>query len=250
MQREGFSTLNPGPEKKTERKQDTTSMAEENNTGASIEDLSGKTEQFIENNSRNLVLAIAAVAIVIVAIVGYGKFMVEPAELAANEDAWRAEQYFMMDSTDLALNGDGLYSGLLDISEDHSGTKAASRASYELGVLLRAQSDFTGAIAAFEAADLSDDILATIATINIGDCEVELSNYDAASSAFDKAIGMASSSAGEDYLAPIALYKGALVDLELGNDKAAKAKLSRIADDYASSNLQATAQGLAASIAR
>ena len=82
--------MNPGPEKKTERKQDTTSMAEENNTGASIEDLSVKTEQFIENNSRNLVLAIAAVAIVIVAIVGYGKFMVEPAELVANEDAWRA----------------------------------------------------------------------------------------------------------------------------------------------------------------
>ena len=60
---------------------------------------------------------------------------------------------------------------------------------------------------------------------------------------------MASSSIGEDYLAPIALYKGALVDLELGDDSAAKSKLSRIAKDYASSNLQATAEGLAASIA-
>lgn len=224
-------------------------MAEENNQGASVQELTGKTEQFIENNSRNLVIAIAAVALVIVAIVGYGKFIVEPAELAANEDAWRAEQYFMMDSVDLALNGDGLYAGLLEISEDHGGTKAAARAGYEMGVILRGQGDYVGAIEAFSGASLADDILSAIADINIGDCEVELGNYDAAQSAFNSAIGKSSSSLGEDYLTPIALYKGALVDLELGNEGAAKSKLSRIATDYPTSNLQLTAEGLAASIA-
>ena len=48
------------------------------NTGAPIEELTGKTEQFIEDNSRNLIIAIAAVAVIIVAVVGYGKFVVEP----------------------------------------------------------------------------------------------------------------------------------------------------------------------------
>ena len=84
-------------------------MAAENSNGANIEELTGKTEQFIEDNSRNLIIAIAAVAVIIVAVVGYGKFVVEPAEMEANEHIWRAEQYFMMDSVDLALNGDGLY---------------------------------------------------------------------------------------------------------------------------------------------
>ena len=225
-------------------------MAEDNNTGANLDQLTGKTEQFIENNSRNLIIAIGAVAALIVAIVGYGKFIVEPAETEANEHVWRAEQYFMMDSVDLALNGDGLYPGLYEVTEIHSGTKAAARASYEIGIVLRQQGDYVGAIDAFNSADLKDDVLATLAKINIGDCEVELGNFDAAASAFDKAASMAGSSIGEDYLAPIALYKGALVDLELGDNGSAKAKLTRIAEDYPTSNLQATAEGLAASIAR
>ena len=89
-------------------------MADNHPTGTP-QDLSGKTEQFIENNSRNLTMAIGAVAVLIVAVVGYGKFVSEPAELEANQDSWRSEQYFMMDSVDLALNGDGLYPGLYDI---------------------------------------------------------------------------------------------------------------------------------------
>ena len=83
-------------------------MAENNPSGAP-QDLSGQTEQFIENNSRNIVMAIGAVAVLILGVVGYGKLVTEPAEQEANQDSWRAEQYFMMDSVDLALNGDGLY---------------------------------------------------------------------------------------------------------------------------------------------
>ena len=77
---------------------------------------------------------------------------------------------------------------------------------------------------------------------------MELGNLDAAASAFDRAASMAGSSIGEDYLAPIALYKGALVDLELGDNGSAKSKLDRIVQDYSASNLKATAEGLAASI--
>ena len=71
-------------------------MAAENPNGANIEELTGKTEQFIEDNSRNLIIAIAAVAVVIIAVVGYGKLVVEPAEQTANEDTWRAEQYLSL----------------------------------------------------------------------------------------------------------------------------------------------------------
>lgn len=220
----------------------------DNNPKGNPTDLSGKTEQFIENNSRNLMTAIGAVVVVIVAIVGYGKFVSEPAEQEGNLDAWRAEQYFLMDSVDLALNGDGLYPGLYDIIEDHDGTAAAARARYELGTILRSQGDFAGAISAFEEAGLNDDVLSVLALINIGDCNVELGNYDAASDAFNSAARSGESSIGEDYLTPIALYKGALVDIERGDARTAKGKLSRIATEYASSNLKATAEGLAATL--
>ena len=222
-------------------------MADNNNPGAPT-DLSGKTEQFIEDNSRNLVMAIGGLAVIIVGVVGYGKFVSEPAEVDGNQDAWRAEQYFMMDSVDLALNGDGLYPGLYDIIDDHDGTAAAARARYELGTILRSQGDYAGAIEAFGDAGLKDDVLSVLAQINIGDCQVELGEYGAASSAFGKAASAGTGSIGEDYLTPIALYKGALVDLELGDNGAAKKKLDRITEDYPTSNVKATAEGLAATL--
>jgi hypothetical protein len=40
------------------------------------------------------------------------------------------------------------------------------------------------------------------------------------------------------------------VDIELGNNGAAKGKLSSIVKDYPASNVKATAEGLAAAIAR
>ncbi|MBL6619100.1 MAG: tetratricopeptide repeat protein [Flavobacteriales bacterium] len=220
----------------------------DNKTSGTPQDLSDKTEQFIENNSRNLTMAIGAVAVLIVAVVGYGKFVSEPAETEANENSWRAEQYFFMDSLDLALNGDGLYPGLYDIIDDHDGTKAAARARYELGTVLRSQGDYAGAIEAFGDAALNDDVLSVLAQVNIGDCQVELGDYSAAASAFNKAASASSSSIGENYLAPIALYKGALVDIELGDNSAAKSKLTRITEEYATSNVKATAEGLAATL--
>jgi TolA-binding protein len=220
----------------------------DNKTSGNPQDLSDKTEQFIENNSRNLTMAIGAVAVLIVAVVGYGKFVSEPAEIEGNEESWRAEQYFFMDSLDLALNGDGLYPGLYDIIDDHDGTKAAARARYELGTILRSQGDYEGAMDAFSDAGLNDDVLSVLAQINIGDCQVELGDYKAAASAFGKAASSGGSSSGEDFLAPIALYKGALVDLELGDNGSAKKKLDRITEDYPTSNLKATAEGLAATL--
>jgi len=220
----------------------------DNKTSGNPQDLSDKTEQFIENNSRNLTMAIGAVAVLIVAVVGYGKFVSEPSEIKGNEESWRAEQYFFMDSLDLALNGDGLYPGLYDIIDDHDGTKAAARARYELGTILRSQGDYEGALDAFKNAGLNDDILSVLAQINIGDCQVELGDYKAAASAFGKAASSGGSSSGEDFLAPIALYKGALVDLELGDNGSAKKKLDRITKDYPTSNLKATAEGLAATL--
>jgi TolA-binding protein len=220
----------------------------DNKTSGTPHDISDKTEQFIENNSRNLTMAIGAVAVLILAVVGYGKFVSEPAELEANENSWRAEQYFFMDSLDLALNGDGLYPGLYDIIDEHDGTTAAARARYELGTVLRSQGDYQGAVEAFADAGLKDDVLSVLAQINIGDCQVELGDYSAAASAFGKAASTGNRSSGEDFLAPIALYKGALVDLELGDNGAAKKKLDRITADYPSSNLKATAEGLAATL--
>jgi hypothetical protein len=44
----------------------------------------------------------------IVAVLAYQSFIAAPAEAQAEENSWRAESYFEMDSTDLAAYGDGI----------------------------------------------------------------------------------------------------------------------------------------------
>lgn len=224
-------------------------MADQNSPNAAPNTFTATgAEKFINDNRQRFVYLIGAVIAVIVLSIGYDEFIVKPANADANEDMWRAEQYFMMDSTNWALNGDGLSAGLQDVMDEHSGTAAASRAAYEMGLILRGEGDFEGALNAFNQANMDGEIISVIVEINRGDCMVELGDYDGALSVFNAAAKSASSSIGADYLAPLALYKSAIVAMELGNNSSASASLNSIVEDYPSSPQRGAAEGLAASL--
>ena len=188
-----------------------------------------KTERFVDENRSTLTYGVGGLAVLILAVIGYQSFVVGP-EAAAETDAWRAENYFEMDSMSLAALGDG-YAGLEEVMADHEGTAAGQRAAYRMGIYYRDAGDFEGAIAAFEEVNVGDDVVQVLAAGNIGDCYVELADYESAQAAFNNAtpgdFGMA-----EDVLAPMFLYKGALVEIELGNNAQAKKHLDRIVEDY------------------
>ncbi|MFZ9055197.1 MAG: tetratricopeptide repeat protein, partial [Flavobacteriales bacterium] len=57
-----------------------------------------------------------------------------------------------------------------------------------------------------------------------------------------------SSSLAEDVLATMFLYKGALVEMELGNNSQAKSYLDRIVEDYPNSQQKNASVSLAASL--
>jgi TolA-binding protein len=76
-----------------------------------------------------------------------------------------------------------------------------------------------------------------------------LGDYDAAKSAFDKAISSATSSLAEAVLAPMYMYKVALVEIELGNNGDAKNRLEEIVSEYPKSQQKNSAEALAASLA-
>ena len=208
-----------------------------------------KTEKFVDENRSSLTYGIGGVAALIVAVLAYQSFIAAPAEAKAEESSWRAESYFEMDSVDLAAYGDGFAAGLEEIMNDHSGTAAGARAAYRMGIVHRDAGAFEEAIAAFEQAEANDDVIATLAAGNIGDCQVELGDYDAARTAFNSAISAAESGLAEAVLAPMFLYKAALVEMELGSNAAAKSYLDRIVKDYPKSQQKNGAAAMAASLA-
>lgn len=92
-----------------------------------------KAKDFWTKNGK-VVLGIGTVLLVLVGgYWGYKHFVVGPKEEKAADAMFKAEDYYRMDSTQKALNGDGQYAGFLKIISQYSGTKAATLAHFYAG---------------------------------------------------------------------------------------------------------------------
>lgn len=228
-------------------------MAKKSNqddTLVNVDELYSKSEQFVDKNRKQLTIGLGGVAAAILLVIGYTSLIVAPKNKAAEEASFMAEHYFAKDSADLAMLGDGLNAGLEEILSDHSGTPAAARAAFELGIMHRDAARFDEAVEAFNQADFGDDVFGPLVDANIGDCLVELGDLEGAESHFAAAASAAASGLAAKALSPMCSYKRALVLLELGNNEKAREVLKDLAEDFPNSTYAANAVGLAASLAR
>ncbi|MDG1260350.1 MAG: tetratricopeptide repeat protein [Flavobacteriales bacterium] len=200
-----------------------------------VKEVYTKTELFVDRNRKTLTMVLGALILVIIAFSVYRYMVVLPAENNAAQDSWKAEQYFEMDSLDLAISGDGIYDGLEGVVYAHSGTKAASRANYELGIINRDRGNFEDAIAYFQEADLGDEVVGALALGNIGDCFVELGDVQEGANWFEKAVAKAKGTNAESFTAPIMHAKAGIAYMELGVTDKASDHFEAIVENYPSS---------------
>ncbi|OUU17953.1 MAG: hypothetical protein CBC05_03370 [Crocinitomicaceae bacterium TMED45] len=219
-------------------------------TIVNVDELYSKSEQFVDKNRKQLTLGLGGAAALILIVIGYSSLVVAPKNTAAEEAAFMAEHYFAKDSADLAMLGDGLNAGLEEILSDHSGSPAAARAAFELGIMHRDAARFDEAVNAFNQAGFSDNVFGPLTDANIGDCLVELGDLEGAEGHFASAASRAASGLAAKALSPMCSYKRALVLIELGNEDKARGVLEDLAEDFPNSTYAANAIGLAASLAR
>jgi TolA-binding protein len=100
---------------------------------------------FWQKNSRNLAIALAAVVAVGGGIAAYKYFVSGPKLEKSNEAIFRAENYFRLDSLQLALNGDATNPGFVKIIDKYSGTPAANLAQFYAGASYLRLGDFKNA---------------------------------------------------------------------------------------------------------
>lgn len=93
-----------------------------------------KAKDFWTRNSKMIIGVCAVVIVLGGGWLIYKNFFKAPKEKKANEAMFRAEDYFRMDSLNLALNGDGQYPGFLKVASQYSGTDAGNMANYYAGV--------------------------------------------------------------------------------------------------------------------
>ncbi|NCC73303.1 MAG: tetratricopeptide repeat protein [Sphingobacteriia bacterium] len=152
-----------------------------------VEEALGKSERFIEENQKPITIILLVIVALVLGYFGFQRFYVQPKEKSAQADMFMAEKYFAQDSLDLALNGDGINSGFLDIASDYKFTKSASLANYYAGAIYMKKGDFENAIDHLKKYKSKDDVLRPMALGAIGDAYVELGNNSKAISYYLKA---------------------------------------------------------------
>lgn len=155
---------------------------------AQVEQALTKTEQYIEDNQKSLMIIIGAIIGVILVFIGYKNLVVKPLEKEAKIEAYMAQLYFQKDSFNLALNGDGQYSGFLDIAEDYSSTNIGNLANYYAGLCFLHTQEFDNSIEYLKNFSSDDIILSSLALGCIGDAYLELGNAKKAEDYYKDAI--------------------------------------------------------------
>jgi tetratricopeptide (TPR) repeat protein len=187
----------------------------------------GRGETFLKENVRFIAGIIVAVGVVIAGILFYQIHKANQNEIAQGE-MFQAVYYYEQDSVELALNGDGVNPGFLQIIEDYGGTAAANLSHFYTGSIYLSQGNFQQAIDHLEDFSSDDFLLQARAYTLIGDAYVGLDNLNSAISAYQRAVDYKENK----YFTPKYLQKLAFAYEEAGEIEEAIEAYNRIINDY------------------
>ncbi|MBM3403420.1 MAG: tetratricopeptide repeat protein [Bacteroidetes bacterium] len=193
-----------------------------------VEEAFSKTEQFIEQHQKIIVIVVGVLIVLILGYFGFKRFYLTPQEKEAHAQMFMAEMYFEQDSLKKALNGDGNYLGFLDIIDDYGITRSAGLAHYYAGICYLKLGDFEQAIDHLNSYSGRDLMVAPMALGGIGDAYLELNQPEKAAMYYMKAANKTTN----DITTPSFLMKAAWVYEEMGDYSKALEAYKRIKADF------------------
>jgi tetratricopeptide (TPR) repeat protein len=196
-------------------------------TISNVEQTLTRTEHFLEENYKTLLIALAVI-VGLVGIVWLGKLFLNNRDEEAKSQIFQAEKYLEIDSLKLALNGDGNYLGFLDIAEEYKFTSTGNLALYSAGICYLHLGQFQEAIKFLDKYSKKDKVLGSLAIGATGDAYVELGDTDKGVAKYLEAANYANNS----FNSPIFLMKaGELYELNNKYSEALK-MYERIENEY------------------
>jgi tetratricopeptide (TPR) repeat protein len=195
-----------------------------------VESALTKTEQFIEDNQKLISFAAIALIVIVGGYWAFKKLYMQPLQKEAQENVFQAQQYFQTDSFNLALNGDGMNLGFLDIIDQYGATDVGELAEYYAGVCYLNLGNYEDAIDFLNAFSTEEPVLNATAQGAKGDAYLELGDTEEAISWYKKA-----SSLDNDLVAPLYLFKLGLLYEESGQKEDALKTYTKIKEKYENS---------------
>ncbi len=193
-----------------------------------------KTEHFFESNGKKIVIAIIAVIAIAVAIFGYKSLVIDPQEDRAVNMIYAAQNVFESSTPDyrVALEGDGVVVGFLDVISKYPSTKTGNIANHYAGICYLKLGDLDNAKRYLTKYKAQGGVPAQIINAqNIGlqgDIAVDQKSYAAAVALFVKAAEMTTN----ELTTPMYLRKAGMAAQAAGDSAKAKALYQKVIDMY------------------
>ena len=173
---------------------------------AAVEETLTRTEQWVENNQKQLSTFVFGVVVVIALYLAYDKFYVQSVNEEAQTELFVAVEYFEKDSFNLALNGVNDNLGLLDIIDDYGSTDAGNLANYYAGISYLRTGDNESAIEHLSDFSSDDQIISSVCYGSLGDAYMNIDEVNDAINYWTKA----AFNSENEFTAPIYLKRAAM----------------------------------------
>jgi tetratricopeptide (TPR) repeat protein len=177
------------------------------NIGGGVESALSKTEQFFEENQKNIIRVVTVLLAAVAIFLAVKRFYLMPRDNEARSQMFVAEQYFETDSFNLALYGDGNYSGFIEIMDDYGLTKAANLCRYYSGICYLKLGEYEDALSYLKKFRSRDKMVAPVAEGAKGDAYIELGDLQKGLKYYLKA----ASKSKNNFTTPIYMMKAAQV---------------------------------------
>lgn len=198
----------------------------------SIETTLSKTELFILDNQKTIIVVLCALVVLVLAFFGVKKYYFEPREQEAQSAIYHAEQYFENDNFATALNGDGNYLGFLNVIEEFGGTKTANLAKYYAGICYLNIGDYNQAVEYLKSFKGKDVLVSSLALGALADAYMELDQIAEAVECYEQAANKNENS----FTTPMFLLRAGIANEMIGNYQKAIDLYNKIKKDYPTSN--------------
>jgi len=196
-----------------------------------VQEALNTTSVWIEANQNKLTWAITAIVVVVLGVIALNTYVLKPKAAEASNENAKAVVYFAQGNYEVALNGDDAECiGFEAIANEYKCSQPGKLAALYAGICYYQLGDYAAAaeyLAKFSAKDLN---IEPAAAQLLGDAYVQMEDYAKAAKAFT-----AAAKSGNELIAPMSLKKLGFVQMELGNNAAAKKAFETIKNDYPAS---------------
>ena len=141
-----------------------------------------------EKNKKPISTITTVILVVVVGYFAYTRLVKAPNEEKAASAMSYAQTYFMIDSLNLALNGDGTHQGFSKIAKKYDGTPAGNLAHYYEGICYLKMGDYSNAVKSLKEFDGKGTMVAYQAWGALGEAYKESGDNNKAIESFKKAV--------------------------------------------------------------